>query len=818
MPDKDTSTGSSLSGGNGTPHKQCGDEAVSPGEASLTAASHDIPRMKRAVRGCLEGGRLAEAESLLRQLHDLRPHDSDVLRMMGEASYRAKRPAEAFALFLRALDGGTWPDEAMLSSMGPVLEAVFVGKTYGLAASLRVAYDGRGAERPLHPASHAPLVSVVLAASGVADGLGAALDSVLAQTHVPLEIVLVTDGGAPLPPPGAPDGVPVRHVRQTQGGLASLINAGVRHARGEFISLLTPGDRYDARRVERMVDAVARNGCEWGFSGFGLAPSPGLAAEFLERRGREIADLLDSIRGYDTTGYALLDCLDVLALHSNLFFSRTLFDAVGGFADLAEGAHRDFALRALLQAEPGYVHEALLHCRIAQVSPEQAKAQLEAIHAALRGFYAKAVADDRPANGFAPALSVWGDHFIARLAAGRRLHLLPREGMRKCMERASARVARYLSAAPEKRPGIDLVSFFGAQIGLADSARGIVRSCRAGGIPCSARTVELELPQMRGDRSMDPWLEDSCNHAAVVLHVNPDTLAGILPQLTAAEVSNRRLIGYWYWETERMPEQWRYALDFLDEIWVATEFVAEAARRFTGKPVVKIRPPVDVPPCQPHARAAFGLDEKPFLFLFSFDFNSHITRKNPYAAIQAFMQAFPPGRRDVGLVVKSHGGARQPDKLRELAAMIEGDTRIRLIDRRMTRGEMYALQSVCDAYVSLHRSEGLGLGLAECMAQGKAVIGTAYSGNLEFMNGGNSCLVDCRLIPLGAGDYAHDQPGVSWAEPDIENAAWWMRRLVDDRDFYARIASAGQAEIRQHWNLQSTAEAVRRRLGELGLL
>jgi glycosyltransferase involved in cell wall biosynthesis len=136
----------------------------------------------------------------------------------------------------------------------------------------------------------------------------------------------------------------------------------------------------------------------------------------------------------------------------------------------------------------------------------------------------------------------------------------------------------------------------------------------------------------------------------------------------------------------------------------------------------------------------------------------------------------------------------------------------------MPRNEVIGLQSVCNSFISLHRSEGLGLGLAECMVQGKAVIGTAYSGNLEFMNKENSCLVDYRMVPILPGEYAYDQTDVSWAEPDIDQAASYMRRLVEDEGFYAQIAAAGQEEIKRRWNYQTTAGAIRKRLLELGLL
>jgi glycosyltransferase involved in cell wall biosynthesis len=104
------------------------------------------------------------------------------------------------------------------------------------------------------------------------------------------------------------------------------------------------------------------------------------------------------------------------------------------------------------------------------------------------------------------------------------------------------------------------------------------------------------------------------------------------------------------------------------------------------------------------------------------------------------------------------------------------------------------------------------------MYQGKPVIGTRYSGNLEFMDDHNSCLVDCTLIPVGKGEYLHDDERFRWADPDLDQAASHMRRLVDDRAFRERIARTGEASIRSRLSGRTAAASIRGRLGELGFL
>jgi glycosyltransferase involved in cell wall biosynthesis len=141
-----------------------------------------------------------------------------------------------------------------------------------------------------------------------------------------------------------------------------------------------------------------------------------------------------------------------------------------------------------------------------------------------------------------------------------------------------------------------------------------------------------------------------------------------------------------------------------------------------------------------------------------------------------------------------------------------------LKDEAMSRDELLGLENAVDAFVSLHRAEGFGLGLAEAMFLGKPAIGTAYSGNLEFMNESNSCLVNFELVTLAEGDYLYADPRFRWAEPDVEHAAHHMRRLVDDSAFRNRIAAAGRQDVRARFTRAATATLIQRRLTEVGAI
>jgi glycosyltransferase involved in cell wall biosynthesis len=353
---------------------------------------------------------------------------------------------------------------------------------------------------------------------------------------------------------------------------------------------------------------------------------------------------------------------------------------------------------------------------------------------------------------------------------------------------------------------------------LGENLRAFARACRQDAIPFNVKDVDMRLTTRQADRSITAHVSEVLRHNCAVYCLNPDMMKPIQSILVESRAAGRRNIGYWFWELEQIPDEWSHFIAEVDEIWVATEFIADAMRRATDKPVLKIPTPIDVTLPRSYSRGEFGLPDDRFLFLFSFDFHSFAARKNPEAAVRAFQRAFAPERRDAGLVIKSINGRNKPAAMQAMRNLIGDDDRIVIVDEFFTRDQVSGLQSVVDAYLSLHRAEGLGLGLAESMFLGKPVIGTRYSGNLEFMDDTNSCLVDCTMIPIRKGEYLYDDARFRWADPDVEQASRWMRRLVDDAAFRERIAKKGRDDIHARFTYAGAAALIRRRLADLGLL
>jgi hypothetical protein len=191
-----------------------------------------------------------------------------------------------------------------------------------------------------------------------------------------------------------------------------------------------------------------------------------------------------------------------------------------------------------------------------------------------------------------------------------------------------------------------------------------------------------------------------------------------------------------------------------------------------------------------------------------------LERKNPLGLINAFRSAFGKSA-DVQLVIKvSRGQANPQDLARLKAACAAAGAAVVLIDRVMSREEVFALVKCCDCYVSLHRSEGFGLTMAEAMGLGKPVIATGYSGNLDFMTPKNSYLVDYTTgaVPTGCDPYPAGSP---WAEPDLDQAAALMRRVFEAPDeARAKSAQARQDILTKH-NAKVAGNILNQRLDEI---
>jgi FkbM family methyltransferase len=301
-----------------------------------------------------------------------------------------------------------------------------------------------------------------------------------------------------------------------------------------------------------------------------------------------------------------------------------------------------------------------------------------------------------------------------------------------------------------------------------------------------------------------------------VFHVNADQMFVAYRHLGHAFFRDRYNIGYWAWELAKCPDEFLAAANMVDEIWAPSRFIQQAFAERSDIPVEYMPLCVTLPEFKQLERSHFGLPERAYIFLYTFDFYSFLERKNPAAAIAAFKLAFPEGRSDACLVLKvMNGQADSPQWLRMLQ-LIDGDPRIIIMNQTLSRSEVLALFDASDCFVSLHRSEGFGRGPAEAMYLGKPVIVTNYSGNTDFTLADNSCLVEYTLVPVEAGQYPFHH-GQQWADASVEHAAWFMRKLHADSAYAREIGASGRAYMHAHFNQHSIGARYESRLKRLAL-
>jgi mannosyltransferase OCH1-like enzyme/glycosyltransferase involved in cell wall biosynthesis len=299
-----------------------------------------------------------------------------------------------------------------------------------------------------------------------------------------------------------------------------------------------------------------------------------------------------------------------------------------------------------------------------------------------------------------------------------------------------------------------------------------------------------------------------------LIHANPDMLLDpqqqILASLGDRYLAEKYNIGYWVWENRQdLPSQWLTLFNLFDEIWTPSSYSQQAIAPISPVPVVTIPHAISLPEMPTYSRQELGWQNDKFIFLFIYDSLSLAVRKNPQAVITAFTQAFNRHDDRVSLVIKSKGlSTAKLDELQHLTANRDG---IEIINDNFDRDRINSMIYHCNCYISLHRSEGFGLTLAEAMFYGKPTIATGYSGNLEFMNCFNSLLVDYQPYQLDR-DVVYFKKGTIWAEPDLNVASDYMRQLVDKPDLAARIGARAKQDIRSQFSPQSIGLKIRRRL------
>jgi glycosyltransferase involved in cell wall biosynthesis len=359
--------------------------------------------------------------------------------------------------------------------------------------------------------------------------------------------------------------------------------------------------------------------------------------------------------------------------------------------------------------------------------------------------------------------------------------------------------------------GVDVLGFFTSEHGVGEAARVLTSTLKSAAIAVS--TIDYTDTQSRREHAYD--CDNVSQHRVLLASINSDQLSTAHTHIKLEFFDDRYVIGQWFWELEDAPAWFAPAYPLVNELWAPTHFIEGMLRANAPSSVhVEYVPlPVHVPVIDASlTRQRFGIDER-FMFLFVFDFMSVMKRKNPLGLIEAFSSAFAEGEGPQ-LVIKGINGDKRPAEHALLSEAVVQRSDITLIDEYFTREETSTLISMANAYVSLHRSEGLGLTISEAMTLGVPVIATGYSGNMDFMHSENSLVVPGTRVLVGDGAEGYP-PTATWMEPDISQAGQYMRYVYENQQEAREMGECGQRDIVSSLTTERCGAIMKNRLEDI---
>jgi glycosyltransferase involved in cell wall biosynthesis len=392
---------------------------------------------------------------------------------------------------------------------------------------------------------------------------------------------------------------------------------------------------------------------------------------------------------------------------------------------------------------------------------------------------------------------------------------LPRDMRRRALYGGIDLVAPRATPVSRLRPGpVVVAGLLSTASGLGEGARLCFDALNALGWDpqCADLSPYFLRPDLPG--AVQGIAANPRDGGTLLLHINGPYTPYAALRLGRAFMAGRKVIGHWNWELPRMGPDWSRGLRHVHEVWVSSRFIADAMPPDTKVPV-RIVPYAVKPPATGARRDRFGIPDNAFVVLTAFDMSSSYVRKNPRAAIAAFRRAFGDDPNCL-LVLKVGNAGDAHWAMNDLTEAIAGMSNVRLLQETLTRDDISALTASADVVLSLHRSEGFGLLLAEAMLLGIPAIATGWSGNVDFMTPADSVLIDYKLVAVDDPQGTYTLPGTSWADADVEQAAAWLTRLRDDGGLRKDLGERGRAAASKRLSVEAYGRAVENALPARG--
>ena len=366
---------------------------------------------------------------------------------------------------------------------------------------------------------------------------------------------------------------------------------------------------------------------------------------------------------------------------------------------------------------------------------------------------------------------------------------------------------------------VGVIGYLKAELGVGHAGRMVASSFSHSQVNTQGYNVTVNVIARQAQTPIDDILVDQIDAQVEIYNVNAHELMLIRQHLADKTNEDAYKINMPFWELSKFPDAWVDNYQGINEIWAPSRFVQGAIQTKLALPVLWMPPAVTIDSFAPRERSYFQLPDHSFLFHFNFDFTSFATRKNALAAIKAYRLAFHnrPHNTPTALVIKTRGYDPEGKNLQKLMELTADDPDIYLLNEEMAYDDAMALMDCCDCYVSLHRSEGFGYTLAEAMLLEKPVIATDYSGTRDFIDATTGFPVSYRLIPVKENEYPFWQSQI-WAEPNLDHAAWLMRRIVLDPTETKQVCRTGKQRILSQYSPEYVGQLYKNRLKQIGII
>ena len=376
------------------------------------------------------------------------------------------------------------------------------------------------------------------------------------------------------------------------------------------------------------------------------------------------------------------------------------------------------------------------------------------------------------------------------------------------------RLALLASKSKVKNPvqGITVIGELTGQVSLSKTLRDFIFCLKEAGIPCQTYDTLLnpQIPVKDIEGVVTPITEfDLKRFSHIVMMYRSPLDERLLPGIKCSRIA--------FHESEHgIHETAPYLRESGDAIIAMSDFNYDYyLNAFPSQPVFKITYPFrfklgDATP-RDALRQKYGMSVDDFVVFFNFDFGSYY-RKNIPAAIRAFAKAFG-GDASAKLLFKTKGAKSNTKQVKEIMDEVStsgiGNQFIH-ISQYLPRADIDGLTAACDVYLSLHKSEGFGIGMAEAMSQGKPVVATNWSANTEFCTSETAWCIPYGMTPVKPHEYMVAMK--EWADADVDAAAAALREIRDNPEKASERALRGKTFMEEHFSIANFKADVEKML------